>query len=120
MGRIQFLEYKGKKIIYTDLSELKYEEAKKVMLELQNIIFSLPQNSLLLINNFTHTEITPLATYELKEFVLQNKPYVKAVALIGIGGIKKIILDMVSKFSDRKFYVFDNIEEAKEFLVNLE
>jgi hypothetical protein len=120
MDRIKFLEFNGKKILYVDFSNTKYEEAKQITIEAQKIIFSSPPNSLLIINNFTDAEVTPQATYELKEYVMQNKPYVKAAAVIGIGGIKKIILNAVSKFSGRKFYAFDTVEEAVKFLAALE
>jgi|DewCreStandDraft_4_1066084.scaffolds.fasta_scaffold14295_4 hypothetical protein len=120
MERIRFIEYKGKKILYTDVSNAKIEEAYKIMQEQQKIIFTFPENSLLIVINFENCEVTPKATYDLKEIVLQNKPYVKAAAVIGIGGVKKIILNAVSKFAGRNFYVCDKLEDALEWLVKQE
>jgi len=120
MERIKFIEYKGKKILYTDVSNANIEEAYKIIKEQQKIIFTFPENSLLTVANFKNCEVTPKATHDLKEIVLQNKPYVKATAVIGIGGIKRIMLNAVSKFSGRKFYVCDKLEDALEWLVNQE
>jgi hypothetical protein len=44
-------------------------------------------------------------------------PDVKAAAIVGVEGVKKIILNAVMLFSKRKFHTFDNIESAKNWLV---
>ena len=41
----------------------------------------------------------------------------KAAAVVGIKGLQKIVLDSVSFFSDREFATFDNMDEAKEYLI---
>ncbi|HPD19186.1 MAG TPA: hypothetical protein PLF61_05940, partial [Candidatus Goldiibacteriota bacterium] len=109
MERMQILEHKGKKILYLDFSKANYEEAKEIMNDAQKIIFSSEPNSLLIIDNFTDAEVTPQATYKLKEFVMQNKPYIKASAVMGVGGIKRVLLNTIIQHSGRKFYVFNNI-----------
>ncbi|MCX7699172.1 MAG: hypothetical protein N2114_06895 [Candidatus Goldbacteria bacterium] len=123
MERVYFIEYKGKKILYIDISNLKKDDEDlflSIIDTAKKIIASQPLNSLLIITNFINSEITPKSTSVLKEFALHNKPYVKVAALIGIGGIKKILLDTISKFTNRKFYIFNNIDEAKEFLTSQE
>ncbi|OGW37137.1 MAG: hypothetical protein A2010_00025 [Nitrospirae bacterium GWD2_57_9] len=52
----------------------------------------------------------------MKEFALHNKPYVKAGAVIGITGLKRIIYGAVMAFSRRKIESFDDREQAKQWL----
>jgi len=56
-------------------------------------------------------------THALQKFTSENKPYVIAAAVVGITGLKEIILDAVAKFSRRNFKIFDNLDEAKDWLV---
>jgi hypothetical protein len=53
----------------------------------------------------------------MKDFTTHNKPYVKAAAIIGISGIKKIIFEAVMMFSRRKIHIFNDMTEAKDWLV---
>jgi hypothetical protein len=52
----------------------------------------------------------------MKEFTKHNKPYVKASAVVGISGIKKIIFHAVMLFSGRKIHACDTLEQAKDWL----
>lgn len=65
-----------------------------------------------LFNSFFDTETVDI----LKEFTASNKPYVKASAVVGIKGLKKMMLDLVSKFSGRTFKQCDTREEAAKWL----
>jgi hypothetical protein len=56
-------------------------------------------------------------TQQMKEFTTHNKPYVRAAAVVGVEGVKKIILNAVMLFSKRKFHTFDSIDSAKAWLV---
>jgi len=52
----------------------------------------------------------------MKEFVIHNKPYVVASAVVGVTGLKQIIYNAVMKFSGRKLTAFDSLAEAKDWL----
>ena len=54
----------------------------------------------------------------LKEFTAHNRPYVKAAAIVGITGLKRILFDAVMAFSKRNIETFDNLDQAKRWLAN--
>jgi hypothetical protein len=43
---------------------------------------------------------------------------VKVAAMIGMTGLHKVGLSTVSKFSSRRFNMFDALEEARNFLAD--
>ena len=54
----------------------------------------------------------------LKQFTAHNKPYVKAGAVVGVTGLKRIIFSAVVTFSRRNLEAFDDVEQAKHWLAN--
>jgi hypothetical protein len=56
-------------------------------------------------------------TKALKEFAIGNKPFVKAGAVVGLDALKKIIYNSIMHVSGRNLLAFDNIEKAKDWLV---
>jgi hypothetical protein len=52
----------------------------------------------------------------MKEFVIHNKPYVVAAAVVGVTGLKQVILNAVMKLSGRKLTAFNTLAAAKDWL----
>jgi len=46
-----------------------------------------------------------------------NEPYVEKAALVGVSGLYKVLVSAVMLFSKREFYMFDEKNEALDFLV---
>ena len=70
---------------------------------------------------FTLTDVTNTAFNSkvpdaMKVFVMHNKPYVVASAVVGVTGLKQIIYSAVMKFSGRRLTAFDSLAEAKDWL----
>ncbi|MDM8518213.1 hypothetical protein QUF76_18600 [Desulfobacterales bacterium HSG16] len=53
----------------------------------------------------------------LVKFVKGNKPYIKAVAVVGIDGMLRIALGTVSRLSGRSFKMFKNRQTASKWLI---
>jgi hypothetical protein len=116
MDRIRFISHNGKQLLFLDFSSCKADEALKTISEAKKIIQDQPENSLLILTDVTDGRFNTLVTDAMKEFVAHNKPYVKASAVVGITGLKKIIYDAVLIFSKRNISTFDSVEAAKEWL----
>ena len=57
----------------------------------------------------------------LNEFITAGKlsnPHVKKTAVLGITGVKKVLLNVVNKFTDVGAKSFNSDEEAKDWLVS--
>jgi len=118
MERIRFVQHNGKEILFLDFSECKAGEVPALIAESKTVIRTKPANSLLTLTDVTNTRFDDNVTAGMKEFAAHNKPYVKAAAVVGITGLKKILFDAVMVFSKRKIHAFDSVEQAKAWLVS--
>lgn len=116
MKRVKLMHHGGKEVLFLDFSGCSAEEACGVIEEAIPVIRSRPQQSLLTLTDVTGMRFDDKLSQRMKEFTAQNKPYVRAAAVIGIAGLKKILFDAVMIFSKRKIHAFDSLENAKSWL----
>jgi hypothetical protein len=117
MERVRFITHKGKRILYVDFSNCKSAEAIALLDQARPVFASQPLGSVLALDNVTNTGFSPEGVKALGEFVLHNKPYVRAAALFGATDMLKVILNGTERKSNRSFPIFDTEEEAKDWLV---
>ena len=105
----RWIEYNGKRIFYQDFSNNFFNEQviKKELEEVQAIVLSQPVDSLLVLSNFTNTEITTNLMPILNESSKLTKPHVKKTAVLG---------DLLSKITGQSLMYFTTEGEAKEWL----
>jgi hypothetical protein len=113
---VQILEYKGKRIIYMDFTNIDRKKSAEILEQIKPTIKAEPLNSVLTLVNVTGLVFSTEMLKAFKEFTEHNKPYVKAGAVVGIKGIQKIAYDAVMKFSERQLPLFETVDEAKEWL----
>ena len=116
MAKVEFIRYKDKQILFFDFSGTP-EEILPVIKEARMIIATQPPNSLLTLSDVTESKFNNDVREALKAFTLHNKPYVKAGAVVGVTGLKKVLYTVVMQFSGRNMPVFDTLDEAKDWLV---
>jgi hypothetical protein len=111
------ISYKGKEIIFQHIVGSQDVDASiNVFLKTKEVIIKRPLKSVLLLTDVTDALFNAKATNVLKEFSKDITPHVKASAAVGIVGLKKIVLQTMAAVSGRNIKVFDNVEEAKEWL----
>jgi len=116
--RIQFIEQDGRHIILLDVSNMPPgDEFKQFIEDAKHLIHMQQKNSMLTLFDATHSYFDKETIDILKDFAASNRPYVRASAVVGITGLKKMMLDIVSKFSGRTFKQCSTREEAVEWLV---
>lgn len=117
--RIQWIEHKGKKIIYLDYKNLNSrnkEEFIKVLDAAKEFVLSAGNNILLLVdirNSFGDRDIVNRMKQDGKE----EKPYIKKEAVVGITGVKEVLLKAINLFTNLGIKPFNSLEEAKDWLV---
>ncbi len=116
MKRIQIIDYKDKEIIYLDFSDCNVDEVFEIIEVAKKIIRVQPHNSVLTLTNVTGTKYNREVIQALKEFANDNKPFVKAGAVVGIDGLKRIVYDAITRFSGRNLPAFNDNEKAKDWL----
>jgi hypothetical protein len=115
--KIRFITYEGKNILHLDFSHCKAEEILNTITEAKKVIATHPEQSLLTLTDVTDARFNDAVTQEMKSFTAHNLPYVRAGAVVGVTGLKRIIFQAVIAFSGRKLSTFDSIEKAKQWLV---
>lgn len=53
----------------------------------------------------------------VQELARHNKPFVLASAIVGLSGLQRVILTAVMRATGRTFATFDDLERAKDWLV---
>lgn len=114
---VNLIEHNGKKILHECFTDCTPEESLKVMDDALEIIKTFPMGEGLTVNDVRGAHYDKDVAEGLKKFALAAKPYNKKTAVLGIEGIKKVILQAVLAFSGRKnLIVHNNEEEALEWL----
>ena len=114
----RWVEYKGKKIFYQDFSNHFYNEepVKQELTEIQAIVKSQPENSVLVLTNFTNTEISKNLMPLLNDASVATKSHVRKKAVIGVTGLKRPLGDLLSRITGQPLMYYTNEAEAKEWL----
>jgi len=113
-----WIEYNGKKIFYQNFSNLHFNTGavKQEMEKVQKIVLNEPKNSVLVLSNFTNTEITSELMPFLNEASRTTKSHVRKTAVVGIKGVKRYLGDMLSKITGQPLTYFSTEADAKEWL----
>ncbi len=118
MKRIKIIKHKKNKILFINLSDLDYEQIIITLKNAGEIISKRQKNSVLLladVSNINFKDRKILSS--INEFLLNNEKYFKSGAVIGLTGIYKTILKSFKNKIKINFSIFDNINDAQEWLV---
>jgi hypothetical protein len=115
--RVIFIQHKRIEILLLDFSYCGVSEAIGIIHDGKKIIRSQPEDSVLTLTDVTGARYNLEVIEKLKDFTKGNKAYVKASAVVGLDGLKKIVYNAVVRFSRRNLSVFDDIQKAKDWLV---
>lgn len=115
--RYEWIEYKGKKILYVDYTKCKTKEEMLELLEEMAVVFDQSGGNVLSLTNFegnyASKEFMERAK-ELSEVFRRNR---KKSAVLGIHGAKKVLLQAYTLMTRDNMVPFDSREEAFEYLI---
>jgi hypothetical protein len=116
MERARFIEHRGKSIFLLDCSNASIDEIHAMIDECARQVRAQPPQSVLTLTVAGGGKFAPETIQRLKELTKGNKPHVRASAVVGITGLYRVVISAVSLFSERRFHLFDDVEDAKNFL----
>lgn len=116
MERIQFIEVDGVRILRQDFSHLDAATLIPLLTESAKIVRSQPEDSILAVTLVHDIRLSREANAALKEYVSENRPYVKAGAVCGIGWLMPVMF-MFNSLTGRQIRAFDTEEEAIDWLL---
>lgn len=117
MERAYFIQHKGERILILDGSSCTVEDAPAHLAKAREIIRSQPEKSVYTLTDLTNARFIDKIAADMKETIAGNRPYVYAAAMVGVTGLKQILLNSVLKLTGRKLALFNTVEQAKDWLV---
>ena len=121
MNKSTWIQHNGKNIRFTDFSGLKGDEFTAAINDSTSadvVEFSSLKNikSLILID-YTGSVISSEAAQALRASGARTTAYVSKIAVIGITGVKQVLLNMANRITGNKMTAFDTKEAALEWLI---
>lgn len=117
MTGASFISHEGRRILEIDFSGADPDEMIAVMEEAEEMIEGETKNSVYTLTLTEDAHFDTEAVERLKEFTDHNKPWVDRSAVVGISGLQKVVLQAVKTFSGRDFEVFEEVDDALDWLV---
>ncbi|NVN98571.1 MAG: hypothetical protein HXX17_04535 [Geobacteraceae bacterium] len=117
MERSQFIVHKGKEIYQLDCRTCQPEDYLPIINECAKIVQARPKKSVRTLTIAGGGRFDKETISGLMHLTRDNEPYVIKSAVVGISGLQKIALQTVAAFSKREFRLFDDLEQAKDYLV---
>lgn len=114
----RWIEHNAKKIFKQDFANLFFnvQAVKNELAGVQEIVLNEPENSVLVLSDFTNTEISGDLMSILNQASKTTKPYVKKTAVLGVTGIKRTFGDLLSRITGQSLVYFSNEMEALDWL----
>ena len=120
--RSKCIEHNGKKILYQDFSKLLFNSSVVLteLNEVQKIVTSQPKNSVLILTDMRDTNVGRELLPAMNSASTATKDFVKKTAVLGITGAKRTLADILTALTGQPLKYFDDIEQAKSWLVEEE
>lgn len=118
MDRTRWIDHKGRRILHFDYNGLRDpEEALAAIRVSKEVAQKQPPKSLLVMTSVRDARYNAAVLQAMKELASENTPFVKASAVVGMGGLHRIAYQAVILFSRRKIQTFDTEDQALDWLV---
>ena len=117
--RSTWIEHKGQKIFYQDFSKLFYNSAavKAELEEVQKIVLAEPDDSVLVLSDLRDTNVGSDVLPAMNAASSATKNHVHKTAVLGVTGTKRKLADLLSTLTGQPLKYFDDIEAAKNWLI---
>jgi len=116
--RSNWIEHKGKKILYQDFSKNFYNSAavKAELAEVQEIVMAQPLNSVRVLSDFRDTNVGSDLLSVMNTASAATKVYVQKTAVLGVTGMKRKLADLLTALTGQPLKYFDDLQSAKNWL----
>ena len=115
--RVRWTAHKGKQVLYIDYSGLRGEEFLPVINKVPPFYAGQPDNTVLCLTDVRNAFGNEQVVEALKRISKQMKRFERKSAVIGVTGIKGVLLMAVNLFSGQSIKSFDSEEQALDWLV---
>ena len=117
-SRVYWIEHMGERILYTDFSNATPEEITSISKQSAAVSCAQEKKSVLQIVDVSNVTYDLKSWQEVRNKTKEAEPYNRASAVLGVEGVMKHFLTVTKMVSKRNIKAFDNIEDAKEWLIS--
>jgi len=117
--RSGYITHKDKQIFLADYRHLLIDEFEKEIKAVTEALCTAPQNSVACLNDTSGLIASPKVIDLFKWSVSRTKPHISKAAVVGVGfsGARKILFDAILRITGQTVTLFDDLEKAKDWLV---
>ncbi len=117
--RSEWLTHQGRPIFFCNFAHLSVEALQAEITAVDALICQQPANSMTVLTDVRGLIGSPQVVNLFKNSTSRTKPYIRRSAVVGIGfsGPKKVLFDLVMRFSGQSVVIFEDMEQAKDWLV---
>ncbi len=112
----EWIFHKGKKILYINYNNLQKEEQLELIRKATQILLDSGSKQNLTLSDIRNITVSQEFVDLAKKMGKQSGVVTKKAAVVGVQGIRKVLLQTVNRFSGNPRKPFDTIEEAKDWL----
>jgi hypothetical protein len=116
MGRVTSIPYLGKQILQIDFNGCVPGKYAPIIQEAMSALARQPRGSVLALTLLQNVRFDPGTAIEMERFARQAQPFLRANALVGIEGLKKVVFMGVKPLYRTPVELFDALEPAKQWL----
>ena len=117
MARITWVTHKGKEILVFNFCELPDDDYHQQINKVENSIQSTTQKDILKLSIVNGTRKAHDVIEQLQVLTDKYDSLIKKEAVIGLKGLRKVLLKATGAISNKEIASFDDIEQAKDWLV---
>jgi hypothetical protein len=113
------VEHRGQRILLIDFTGMTDPAVVlEAVAEVRALVAAQPPASLLTLTDVTGSTFEPATVDAVKQLARDDQPYVRAAAVVGVTGLARIVMSVVTLYTGRTFGTFDTVDEAKDWLVS--
>ena len=114
--RVDFINHKGKRVLMIDFTGSIPEEFAPIIARIRTLVTNEPKGSALTLIDASGMRLGVKMIQALKDLANDDKAYVRASAVVGVGGPLGVLMEGVEKFSGRTFKRHDSRDQALDWL----
>ncbi|MFH1459160.1 MAG: hypothetical protein ABIG64_02130 [Candidatus Omnitrophota bacterium] len=114
-----WIMHKNKRIYFVDYSGFghDFELLKKEIKESTIVICAQPEKFVLTLVDVSNTVATSQALDYLKECLKSSNKHMKKIAVLGVEGLKNILMKAIIRIFNLNIKSFEHTEKAKDWLI---
>jgi hypothetical protein len=118
MENISFIYFKSKRIFFLNCDGCPEQGLKDVFIRAEKDLGLQSDKNLLILINLANNVFGESTMEKLDNFGKFISKYSEKIAIVGMGGLKKVFFEDTLKSEHKPFLFFDDLEKAKNWLAS--